>query len=810
MTVSTTTIAVEYTGNGVTTGFSTSFPFLDAEHLVVTVDGALRYLTTHYTVTGGNGSVGTVTLLTAPASASAVRVSRSVPLTQLTDYQRNDSFPAESHERALDKLTQIDQQIQAELDRALRVSTTEDALPVLPSVTGRAQKFLYFDASGDPTTVTGDPSQPLTHSVYLVYPTTGQTAIPVPADYTPGSYDLSVYVNGVKQAIGVDYVETAANLITLTTPSTTGDVIEFSIGEVFDVTLVRTGREEQSFTGLTSPTITLTTASYTPGAHEVDVFFNGALLATADYTETNSTTITLGFTPVASDEIRVIVGRAINVTNVSRSQVGTALYPQSAAEIAAGVTPVDTSYPEGDVRRYGNNTVPGTTDMTQALRSCYEANAGRVVDHNDDQTYLITGALTLYSNTQYIGRSTIIQGSGAGVSGGLLRGTSLTGVLIDGLEIDGNAANNSGTLTYGITLTGGSNNRITDKTYVHDTTQAGVWVNDEDNTWSYARCEDCGTNIGTDNHGVMFTATAGNLNNCGAGGRIDNAYRKGLTVYSAAPGTITNFVVDGPVISGCGLGGLYLANAAATTDQKAIVIKGLLAYDNYVNLQISNCNGVVGSGVILKASSGGANAVVTDSTDVVIPGLLSVDAFDKGLFIDGCTRATFPYAQVTGANVDTAAFGPAIHVLDSTYCGAPGATVAGSNHTHGIIEEGTTNYSNFDGVLANGATSANYTMVGAASHLKVRQTGVVSVASATALTLPYGFDAFLITGTTNITSIVALGHAGKTVRLIFAGILTFTDGNNLKLAGNFVTTADDTITLVCDGTNWYETGRSVN
>ena len=30
--------------------------------------------------------------------------------------------------------------------------------------------------------------------------------------------------------------------------------------------------------------------------------------------------------------------------------------------------------------------------------------------------------------------------------------------------------------------------------------------------------------------------------------------------------------------------------------------------------------------------------------------------------------------------------------------------------------------------------------------------------------------------------------------LMFQGILTFTDGNNLKLAGNFVTTADDTIT----------------
>jgi hypothetical protein len=48
------------------------------------------------------------------------------------------------------------------------------------------------------------------------------------------------------------------------------------------------------------------------------------------------------------------------------------------------------------------------------------------------------------------------------------------------------------------------------------------------------------------------------------------------------------------------------------------------------------------------------------------------------------------------------------------------------------------------------------------------------------------------------------------VALQFSGALTFTDGSNLKLAGNFVTTADDTITLVSDGTNWNEMARAVN
>lgn len=83
------------------------------------------------------------------------------------------------------------------------------------------------------------------------------------------------------------------------------------------------------------------------------------------------------------------------------------------------------------------------------------------------------------------------------------------------------------------------------------------------------------------------------------------------------------------------------------------------------------------------------------------------------------------------------------------------------------------------------------------------------VASAAAL-VPSG-GVFHVTGTVNITSITSNGTLpGTRITIIFDGVLTFTDGNNLKLAGNFVTTADDTITLVYDGVNWYETSRSVN
>jgi parallel beta-helix repeat protein len=87
-----------------------------------------------------------------------------------------------------------------------------------------------------------------------------------------------------------------------------------------------------------------------------------------------------------------------------------------------------------------------------------------------------------------------------------------------------------------------------------------------------------------------------------------------------------------------------------------------------------------------------------------------------------------------------------------------------------------------------------------------------NVASAAALAGDPSTDLWQITGTTNITSIAstAASWTGRRVRLRFSGVLTFTDGSNLLLDGNFVTAANDIILLEYDGTNYNEISRSAN
>lgn len=91
--------------------------------------------------------------------------------------------------------------------------------------------------------------------------------------------------------------------------------------------------------------------------------------------------------------------------------------------------------------------------------------------------------------------------------------------------------------------------------------------------------------------------------------------------------------------------------------------------------------------------------------------------------------------------------------------------------------------------------------------------GIVGAAVASAAAIVPTGHLFHVTGTTNITSITATGVAdGTVIRIVFDGSLTFTDGSNLKLAGNFSTSADDTISLVYSATDtaWFELARSAN
>jgi hypothetical protein len=158
--ISSTTSKVQYLLSSTTETLAVPFYFLENTHLKVikTVDDVQTVLSlgTHYTVTGAGVSAGGSVVLTGTGVAvgNTVTVKRSVPLTQLVDYVYNDRFPAETHEKALDKLTMICQFLQEQAERSLRFEDGE-VLDGTMQIETRKGKFIYFDST-DGTVQFGD------------------------------------------------------------------------------------------------------------------------------------------------------------------------------------------------------------------------------------------------------------------------------------------------------------------------------------------------------------------------------------------------------------------------------------------------------------------------------------------------------------------------------------------------------------------------------------------------------------------------------------------------------------------------------
>lgn len=85
-------------------------------------------------------------------SGEKLVLQRIMDVTQETDYEEGDSFPAEVHESALDKLTMISQQIIEQIGRQITAPITDSELAKMPNATERAGMVLGFDSNGDPIT----------------------------------------------------------------------------------------------------------------------------------------------------------------------------------------------------------------------------------------------------------------------------------------------------------------------------------------------------------------------------------------------------------------------------------------------------------------------------------------------------------------------------------------------------------------------------------------------------------------------------------------------------------------------------------
>ena len=165
MTISDVSNVKTYTGNGVTTAYSTVFSFYESTDLIVKVSGSV---TTAYTVTGGNGAVGTITFTSAPASSAPIIIERLVAYEQQSDFVNYDGNPADVTEKQFDLLAMQCQQLRDSIERSITVPVGTTGFDSEVAVAGNGGKFLQLktDLSGFAFSDTVDPGE-LTVSDYI-------------------------------------------------------------------------------------------------------------------------------------------------------------------------------------------------------------------------------------------------------------------------------------------------------------------------------------------------------------------------------------------------------------------------------------------------------------------------------------------------------------------------------------------------------------------------------------------------------------------------------------------------------------------
>jgi hypothetical protein len=166
MTIAETTSQTRnnYTGNGSKTVFSFTFIVLKESNQALNRDYTIKVILTEndietiqqegtdYTVQLGTNGLGTVTFTTAPTATQSITFLSEIPRTQSTDYINigTDKFPANSHEKTVDKLTLISREQDEAIDRSILLPESSILTNVtIPVSAENADKAIVVNSAGN-------------------------------------------------------------------------------------------------------------------------------------------------------------------------------------------------------------------------------------------------------------------------------------------------------------------------------------------------------------------------------------------------------------------------------------------------------------------------------------------------------------------------------------------------------------------------------------------------------------------------------------------------------------------------------------
>lgn len=143
--------------------FSVPFEFFDDTDLRVYVDATLKTQGSHYSVSGGDGSTGTITFspaLTGATGGSQIVILRNIAIERTTDFSPGADINRAALNEQFDTVVAMMADMKSRVDRSptLLESEVVDYTLTLPSLSERASKYLAFGVDGSLVAVSGTTS----------------------------------------------------------------------------------------------------------------------------------------------------------------------------------------------------------------------------------------------------------------------------------------------------------------------------------------------------------------------------------------------------------------------------------------------------------------------------------------------------------------------------------------------------------------------------------------------------------------------------------------------------------------------------
>jgi hypothetical protein len=249
MTITTNPARNEYTATAGQTVFNYTFKIFDNTDLNVYITPAGQEandsidLTTAYSVdtaTIGDEDGGFITLDTGTSDGDYVTIVSNVPESRTTDYQNNGDFRPDTVNNDFDRVVQLVKQVDSKADRTIgfQESLQNPTSLKVDSPVPNAVLGVNPDASGLYWRQITETALETASAVLVDRYADGDGDVAVGASDTvitlrrgnqPGTNFISVYVNGVRQIVGIDYTETSTTL-TLTFAVLPADKIDVYTG----------------------------------------------------------------------------------------------------------------------------------------------------------------------------------------------------------------------------------------------------------------------------------------------------------------------------------------------------------------------------------------------------------------------------------------------------------------------------------------------------------------------------------------------------------------------------------------------------